>query len=216
MAFTVFGAGIRDKVPFNITSNIETVEETFPTGLVKAVGAKGEEEPVQQEPNLLTQKNAGKAYSSTLKLPGERGPALHAYQIMTSPVVTLYQDTTITQAWKLFRERRFRHIPVVTQDRKIYGILSDRDLLRYAAISGKVPPYADSAPEATTNISTLLKTRVITASHDTEIRQVARILFEQRVGVMPIVSESGYLEGVITRSDILRTLINHAPLELWV
>lgn len=216
MAFTVFGAGIRDKVPFTISSNLEAVEETFPAGIITKVGAKGDEESAQQEPNLLTKKNAGKAYNSTLKLPRERGPALHAYQIMTSPVVTLHQDTTITQAWRLFRERRFRHIPIVTPERKIYGILSDRDLLRYAAISGKVPPYPDSAPEATTNISTLLKTRVITASHDTEIRQVARILFEQRVGVMPIVSESGFLEGVITRSDILRTLINHAPLELWV
>lgn len=216
MAFTVFGAGIRDNAPFNISSNLETVDETFPATIVNKIGTKGDETASQQEPNLLTQKNAGKAYTSTLQLPRERGPALHAYQIMTSPVVTLHQDTTITQAWRLFRERRFRHIPVVTMDRKIYGILSDRDLLRYAAISGKVPPYADSAPEASTNIGTLLKTRVITASHDTEIRQVARILFEQRVGVMPIVSETGYLEGIITRSDILRTLINHAPLELWV
>jgi len=216
MAFTVFGAGIRDEVPFNISANLETIEETFPTNPINKVGARGNEEAPEKEPNLLTVKNAGKAYSATLDLPKERGPALHAYQIMTSPVVTLYRETTITQAWTLFRERRFRHVPIITRDRKIYGILSDRDLLRYAAVSGKIPPYADNAPEASTDITSLIKTRVITASQDTEIRQIARILFEQRVGVMPIVSESGALDGIITRSDILRTLVNHAPLELWV
>jgi len=217
MAFTVFGAGIRDNVPFNITNNSDSVEETFPTHVINKVGSKSEEEGTGgQGKNLLTLKNAGKAYSTTLHLPKERGPAFHAHQIMTAPVVTLYQQTTITQAWKLFRERRFRHVPVITQDRKIYGILSDRDLLRYAAISGKVPPYDASTPEATTGIDSLIKTRVVTASEDTEIRQIARILFEQRIGVMPIVSESGVLNGIITRSDILRTLVNHAPLELWV
>jgi len=216
MAFTVFGAGIRDNVPFNISANLETVEETFPTNPIHPVGARGEEEAPEKGTNLLTLKNAGKAYNTTFELPKERGPALHAYQIMTAPVVSLYKETTITQAWTLFRERRFRHVPIITQDRKIYGILSDRDLLRYAAVSGKIPPYADNAPEASTNISSLIKTRVITASQDTEIRQIAGILFEQRVGVMPIVSEKGTLDGIITRSDILRTLINHAPLELWV
>ena len=216
MAFTVFGAGIRDNVPFNISANLEEIEETFPTNPIKKVGARGDEEAPEKQTNLLTLKNAGKAYSSTYTLPKDRGPALHAHQIMTSPVVTLFKDATITQAWALFREKRFRHVPIISRDRKIYGILSDRDLLRYAAVSGKIPPYAENAPEASTDIASLLKTRVITASQDTEIRQIARILFEQRVGVMPIVSESGSIDGIITRSDILRTLINHAPLELWV
>jgi len=216
MAFTVFGAGIRDNVPFTISSNLETIEETFPTHAIQPVGARGDEEQPEKEPTRLVQKNAGKAYSATLELPKERGPALHAYQIMTAPVVTLFQETTITQAWKLFRERRFRHVPIITRDRKIFGILSDRDLLRYAAISGKIPPYGDNTPEAKTDISGLIKTRVITASQDTEIRQIARIMFEQRVGVMPIVTDAGLIDGIITRSDILRTLVNHAPLELWV
>lgn len=212
----MISAGVRDEVPFNISANLETIEETFPTHAIQKVGARGNEEAPEQQTNLLTLKNAGKAYSATLQMPKERGPALHAHQIMTSPVVTLYQETTITQAWTLFRERRFRHVPIITRDRKIYGILSDRDLLRFAAVSGKVPPYADNGPEASMGITSLIKTRVITASQDTEIRQIARILFEQRIGVMPIVSEAGLLEGLITRSDILRTLVNHAPLELWV
>jgi len=216
MAFTVFGAGIRDNVPFSIPSDLDVVEELLPTHRIKKVGAKGEDQPADQQANLLRENKARSAYYHTEQIPKERGPALHAYQIMTSPVVTLSLDTTITQAWALFRERRFRHVPVVTKNRSIYGIISDRDLLRYAAVNGKVPPFPENAVEAKTSIESLIKTRVITASPDTEIRQIARMLFEQRVGAMPIVLDSGQLEGMITRSDILRTIVNHAPLELWV
>lgn len=216
MTFIITGSGIRDNVPFSTGTTLEIVEETFPTAPVKKVGSRGENEEPPMEENLLRQKKADKAYSQTSQIVKERGPALHAYQIMTSPVISLRPDTTITQAWNLFRERRFRHIPVVSADMKIYGIISDRDLLRYAATSGNVPPYSENAPEATTPISSMIKTRVIASSRDTEIREIAKILFEQRVGAMPVIDKSGALEGIITRSDILRTLVNHAPLELWV
>lgn len=216
MAFTITGAGLGDKVPFKSGTTLEVVEETFPSMPAKKVGSRNElDEPPMQE-NRYKQKKADKAYNNTLQIVKERGPALHAHQIMTTPVISLRPDTMITDAWRVFRERRFRHIPVVTADRKIYGIISDRDLLRYAATSGKIPPYSESAPEAKTDITSLVKTRVIAASRDTEIREIAKILFEQRVGAMPVLTESGMLEGIITRSDILRTLINHAPLELWV
>ena len=216
MAFSIQGAGVRDEVKFDVAGNLDVVEETFPTALVKKVGPRGEESEPALEQNAFRRMVAGRAYSHTSQIQRERGPALHAHQIMTSPVITLSPETSITQAWTLFRERRFRHIPIVTQDRKIYGIISDRDLLRYAATSGKIPPYADNAPEATTSIAHLIKTRVISATADTEIRQIAKLLFEQRVGAMPIATDHGLLEGIITRSDILRTLVNNAPLELWV
>ena len=216
MAFTITGAGLSDNVPFSTGTTLDVVEETFPTAPVKPVGSRGENDEPPLEENRLVQKRAGQAYTKTSQITHERGPALHAHQIMTSPVITLTPDVSITQAWRLFRERRFRHIPVLGNDKKIFGIISDRDLLRYAATSGSVPPYSDTAPESATSIESMVKTRVIVSSRDTEIREIAKILFEQRVGAMPVVGENGQLEGIITRSDILRTLINHAPLELWV
>jgi len=216
MVFSVYGQGIRDNVTFDKTTMLEIVEQTAASTNVKKTAPRNEEEREYQEANLLRKQAAKKAYNTTSQGLKERGIALHAHQIMTSTVVTLLPDTSITTAWKLFRERRFRHVPVVTEEGKIYGIISDRDLLRYAATTGKVPPYTESMPEANTSIEALTKTRVITSSQDTEIRQIARMLFEQRVGAMPVVSDAGIIKGIITRSDILRALINHAPLELWV
>ena len=216
MVFSVYGMGIRDNVSFDKSTMLEIVEQTSAATAAKKVSPKNEEERLYQEDNLLRKKNAEKAYSDTFQSEKERGIALHAHQIMTSPVVTLFPSTTIADAWKLFRERRFRHVPVVTEQGKIFGIISDRNLLRYAATTGKVPPYSENMPEATLTIESLTKTRVITSSHETEIRQIARMLFEQRIGAMPVVNDAGVVKGIITRSDILRTLVNHAPLELWV
>ena len=216
MVFSVYGMGIRDNVTFDKSTMLEIVEQTAATTAVKKVLPKNEEERLLQDENLLRKKNAGKAYSAMSSALKERGIALHAHQIMTAPVVTLLPNTSIANAWTLFRERRFRHVPVVTEQGKIFGVISDRDLLRYAATTGKVPPYSEFAPEASTSIEALTKTRVITSSQETEIRQIARMLFEQRIGAMPVVSDKGIIEGIITRSDILRTLVNHAPLELWV
>lgn len=217
MTFSVYGEGIRDNVTFDKTTLLEVVEKTVRTPKVRKVGTKEEDEHrFRDKPNLLRNKNAQNAYQSTSGGLKERGIVLHAHEIMTSPVVTLFQDATITEAWNLFRERRFRHVPVVTDRGKIFGIISDRDLLRYAATSGKIPPYNEHMLESKTSIGKLIKTRVITSSSENEIRQIARMLFEQRIGAMPIVTDTGVVKGIITRSDILRTLVNNAPLELWV
>jgi len=58
--------------------------------------------------------------------------------------------------------------------------------------------------------------RVLTAHPDTEIRTIARVLFEERIGAMPIVNEAGLPKGILTRSDILRTVMNQVPFELWI
>ena len=90
------------------------------------------------------------------------------------------------------------------------GIVSDRELLEAAARLGDP---GNAAGQET--VGDLVEARVLTALPSTPIREIARILFEERIGAMPIV-EYGVLVGIITRSDILRALINHAALELWI
>ncbi|MDH5730562.1 MAG: CBS domain-containing protein, partial [Gammaproteobacteria bacterium] len=146
----------------------------------------------------------------------EPQPAIIARQIMRSPVTTLTESASLLEAWNLFRETRYRHIPIVNVHGVLTGLVSDRDLLRYAATSGHVPPYDENSAEAKLSIRDLMRTRVLTASPETEIRFIARVLIEQRIGVMPIVNEQSEPLGMITRSDILRTIIHHSELELWV
>ena len=132
----------------------------------------------------------------------KRQRALLASQIMTSPVEVIVENSNIASAIALFESHRFRHLPVVSKQGKLIGILSDRDTLK----------CSDKESVA----SSKMASPVLTARPYTEIRQIAEIMFKERVGAMPIVDDAGELVGIITRSDILRTLINKAPLELWI
>jgi acetoin utilization protein AcuB len=150
------------------------------------------------------------AYKQQKKQPSKPKLAVRAEQIMSSPVVSVKPDTSLNKARQLVKERRFRHVPVVGQDGKILGVVSDRDLF---ALSQMDDTQESLEPSIVADIMTK---GVLTATPDTNIREVARVLFEERIGCMPIVDDEELVVGMITRSDILRALIKHAPLDLWI
>lgn len=150
------------------------------------------------------------AYRQQQRRPGKRKLAVRAEQIMSAPVVSIKPDTRLQEVRRIVKERRFRHIPVVADNGWICGIVSDRDLLALPGTDG-----ADESPGTGVAADIMIK-KVLTATPDTNIREIARVLFEERIGCMPIVDEDKQVVGIITRSDILRALIKHAPLDLWI
>jgi len=149
--------------------------------------------------------------------------ALTAAQIMSTPVVTLEAAEPLEAVAELFRRRRFRHVPIVAPGGRVVGIISDRDLLRHAApTTGGTPASPGRAGEPGSRVrrpgaaSELMATPVLSAAPETEIREVARVLLEERIGSMPIVADGGVLRGILTRTDILRALVRHGPFDLWV
>ncbi len=155
------------------------------------------------------------AYHQPDMKPIVRQPALLAQDIMTSPVYTLSVTTSLVQAWGMIRQRRFRHIPVLSTDGNLVGILSDRDLFR-ASIEYLVESDLGMDQVSSLRIERIMVTNVLSASPKTKIREIARIFFQERIGAMPLVNDHDELVGILTRSDILRTVVNEAPFELWV
>jgi acetoin utilization protein AcuB len=68
----------------------------------------------------------------------------------------------------------------------------------------------------------VMSTPVLSASVKTNIREICNVMFNHHIGALPIVLEgqlegqSGVLAGMITRSDILRAMIKHGPVQLWI
>jgi acetoin utilization protein AcuB len=138
-----------------------------------------------------------------------------ARDIMAFPVVTLPITASLSQAWEVVHAKRFRHIPVLGADDSVVGILSDRDLLRgtMEAVRSERTP---STPQVQIPIRTLVSHPVLVGTPDAELRAIARVLLEERIGALPIVSDTGGLVGMITRSDILRVLVAHPDFDQWV
>jgi acetoin utilization protein AcuB len=168
-----------------------------------------QKQPTQQRQSGI----AMQSYHAIEQLP-QGSPILSANQIMSSPVITLYSHDTITDALALFQTHQLRHIPVVDNTMIVNGIISDRDVLHY--LGGMTEDFKQLPTSAKTNdqVQQLMKTNVLTASTDTDVRYIARLFVEQRVGAMPIVVD-GQLTGIITRSDLLNAIMRHFILELW-
>ena len=124
--------------------------------------------------------------------------------IMTTEVVTVKPDAPLKRIKDIFDHVKFHHLLVV-ENRELLGVISDRDLLK--ALS----PFTGTLDELPRDRGTLGKRahqicshNPITASQDTTIDAAARILIEKNVSCLPVVSEGGAIEGIVTWKDLFK------------
>jgi CBS domain-containing protein len=126
-----------------------------------------------------------------------------AREIMMGSPVTLKPEDTLDLANDVISLGRIRHIPVV-DDGRLVGIITERDLIGAAAaqIFG-LKQKNKSALLKSVQIKEVMKKRVISATPDTPIKEIAHLMAEKKIGCMPIMS-AGALVGLVTTTDILR------------
>jgi acetoin utilization protein AcuB len=154
--------------------------------------------------------HALKAYRDAVKINQEIEPILHAYTIMKTPVLSIDPGMNIVDAWNLFQSKGISHMPVLSEDKRIIGIVSDMDFMKYMNVIN-----AKKEDLSGITINTIMTRKVITADRMTDIRRIAKAMFEYHIGTIPIVDNAVQLIGIITRSDILFALIHYPPLSLW-
>jgi len=123
-------------------------------------------------------------------------------QIMVQPVVSAHPDMSVSEVQQVFRQHRFRHLPVLTISGSLAGMVSDRDILPVAP-----------GQEAGWVLHVMSK-KVLTASPDTPLRDVARVMAAERISALPVLDGQG-LVGIVTTSDLLRCIVHEGPVELW-
>jgi acetoin utilization protein AcuB len=193
---------------------INGIVESYP---VKAAGARPAriESPEAQREKASpdrSQQAAQTAYEQQTRQEHSPKPALLARDLMSTPVVTLSSDSTLAEAWTLMRRRSFRHIPVSSVHGALVGMVSDRDLLRHAP---ELILAARAHPSAHRRLADIMTQRVISATPLTEIRDIARVMLDERIHAVPVIDSARRLIGILTARDLLRGIATHGPLELW-
>ncbi|EKR73149.1 CBS domain-containing protein [Leptospira noguchii] len=139
--------------------------------------------------------------------PIESLSSLMAKDLMTSPVVNFLEDDPIERAEEIFVRKRFRHVPVLNQKNTLCGILSDRDWMCWKL---------EHIPDTKQTIKEVMKTKILSVQIHARIGEISKVLFEERIGCVPIINDRIEVIGIITRSDILRAILKMSQIEFLV
>jgi CBS domain-containing protein len=157
--------------------------------------------------------------------------AILAKEVMTTPVISIKADTPLKRAAEILDENFFSGMPVVDDDDQLIGVISETDFLRYTQqiigqplrdphrvfTKGKEVLHVDITHRgievielvASTTVETMMTLEVVSATEDTPIYEIARLMQENNINRIPIVNGNNKLRGIITRADIIRTLVTH-------
>jgi acetoin utilization protein AcuB len=127
---------------------------------------------------------------------------------MHTTVETARVHEAIAVAYHRMKLARIRHLPVVTQDRKLIGILTDRDV-RQAHASDKphLVAYERKDLLARMTVGQIMTKQVVTVGENTPIGDAGQLLLERRISSLPVVREGTVLEGIVTMTDLLRAYV---------
>lgn len=139
-------------------------------------------------------------------------PVTLAQDLMTTPAISLPSDSTVLDAWTIMSHKGFRHVPITSLHGTVVGIVSDRDLLHHVP---ELVLQATSRQSALRKLADIMTPRVISATPTTDIREIARVMLDERIHAVPILDNSRHLVGILSRQDLLQGIANHGPLELW-
>jgi CBS domain-containing protein len=125
---------------------------------------------------------------------------LEARDIMTKQVICIRKDTPIFEAIRLMVQNSITGIPVVEEDMKLVGMLSEQDVLRL------FHTYED---EKVRTVNDFMTQPAIHFEEHELLLDVCYCLRDHSIRRVPVTSD-GKVVGVISRSDILRCILEFA------
>lgn len=212
--FIEYGLNIQNPIPTKKLLERLAVSKTERTAAARKVNPRVYQDHESDHVMGSGQEQIARETYQAVEHQEQDSPVLHARQIMTSPIVCLNNEMTVSEALQLFKQHKYRHMPVITKKGELTGIVADRDMLHFnSELSNN---YEQQAKHHNSDpISRIMSTPVLTANVETDVRYIARLFVAQHIGAMPIMAE-GQLTGMITRTDIMRAVMQHFILELWI
>jgi len=148
---------------------------------------------------------------------------LIAKDIMTTNVITVKSDATVGELSKILLNNKVSGVPVVDKEDKLVGIVTEADIIK-ENIKVKFPFYFDPLMVSgymvdfenynedvkdylNTKIEGIMNHRVKTANSQTPVTEVADIMVYNKVNRVPIIDENKKVVGIITRADIIKSMI---------
>lgn len=131
-------------------------------------------------------------------------------KIMSKPVVTVIMDDTLRVVKHIFENAKFHHLLVV-EEGKLYGVISDRDLLKsISPFIGTVQETAHDKFTLNKKVHQIMSRKPITLTPSADVYEAISLFNQHSISCIPIVNEQGVPVGIVSWRDILQAIeTNH-------
>ncbi|MBV1870213.1 MAG: CBS domain-containing protein [Gammaproteobacteria bacterium] len=126
-------------------------------------------------------------------------------EVMTTNVISLSPHDTVLKAAEIMTKHNIRHVPVVSTNDQVVGIVSQRDILRSGALSWSTDDKNEHSGQQ--EISEIMSKGTLSTHPKDSLRAAGLTLQNNKYGCLPVI-EDGLLVGIITDTDFVSIAIN--------
>lgn len=127
---------------------------------------------------------------------------------MTSHVITISMDATLGQVREVFEAAAFHHL-VVTENERVVGVLSDRDLLEnLSPFMGKLGEQTRDIARLNRKVHQVMSRTLRTTTADSLLVDAGRVMMRDRISCLPVLGDGGRADGILTLRDIAKVAVD--------
>jgi CBS domain-containing protein len=130
--------------------------------------------------------------------------------VMATQVVAVRKNASFKEMIVRMRKSRVSAFPVVDDDGRVIGVVSQADMLDKEAdlATGQGPlasvlRFGEHEKAAGVTAAELMTSPPVTVGSDTPLAEAARLMRDHRVKRLPVINATGHLIGVVSRGDVL-------------
>lgn len=130
--------------------------------------------------------------------------------IMATNFISIENSATLKDAYLLMEENKITQMPIVNEDKKIVALLDYRFILNTIIKNLKT---ADDLLDR--RLWEFKFPETVTTHPETELKELIKIMFTMRLGLVSVVDDEGVLVGLVSKSYIFQALGTFSNLEFW-
>jgi CBS domain-containing protein len=123
--------------------------------------------------------------------------------VMTRKLVTVTEQDVVANIDQAMHRLRLRHMPVVDADGKLVGLISHPDLMHAASSFLSDREEDRNALIAQVSVGMIMQREVLTVEPDDLLIDAGKLMWESKIGCLPVVDPEGHLVGIITEADFI-------------
>lgn len=129
---------------------------------------------------------------------------MYIADIMTDNVHKVSPSNTLEDLKTIFDSVGYRHL-LVEEDRKLVGVVSDRDVMkRTSPFLGTEKEAQQDRQQQKLKVTEIMSKKMITVNPDTIIEFASILLIENNISCLPVVNNDFGIEGIISWKDLLQ------------